>query len=99
MAGVTLKNSHVASDKVSPSVDLTKGGYDVAGQAALQQCQTNPETHFVMWSSDNGKTPNPGIKDNWPYKTTVTKVFGPFSNPKKVGDVPAGNNIYVFGFK
>jgi hypothetical protein len=99
MAGVTLKNSHVAPSKVPSSVDLNIGGFSSAGQAALINCQTNSETHFVIWSSNDGKRPNPGIADKWPYHSTVTKVFGPFTNPKKVGDVPAGTNIYIFGYK
>jgi hypothetical protein len=98
MAGVTLKNSNVATSTLSRPTNLSSGGYMTAGQLALQQCQINPERQFVIWPSNNGRTPNPGINAQWPYASAPTKVFGPFYLPVQVGDVPAGTNIYVFGY-
>lgn len=61
--------------------------------------------HFVMWPSDDSplslkKRPayDPRIGADWPYSGAdkIKKVFGPFRNPTGSGDVPTGNNIYLF---
>lgn len=59
--------------------------------------------HFVIWTSDDGKTPSndPPIKDKWPYTEAdkIVKVFGPFRTPAKVGDAPQSDKIYVIIYK
>lgn len=61
--------------------------------------------NFVMWPSDDPpavamKKPakDPRMAADWPYDASdkISKVYGPFRNPTKVGDVPVGSNIYVF---
>jgi hypothetical protein len=58
--------------------------------------------HFVIWPSTDGKTPTdtPKMSASWPYTQLgkISNVFGPFHNPKKVGDVPQGHNIYIFAY-
>ena len=41
------------------------------------------------------------MQKDWPYdyKKNITAAYGPFRVPIKVGDVPAGSNIYIFFYK
>ncbi len=58
--------------------------------------------HFVTWPSDDGKTPtkDPSMAGHWPYASfdKIRFAYGPFRNPQRGGDVPAGDNIYTFVF-
>jgi RHS repeat-associated protein len=63
-----------------------------------------PKENVFIWPSSDGKTPthNPELKTaDWPYTQSdkIDSVYGPFRVPVKVGDVPAGNNIYIFFYK
>ena len=62
--------------------------------------KSGPMPQFFMWPSNNGKAPNPGHKGNpWPYQRQPSGVYGPFRIPVQVGDVPKGNNIYIFVYE
>lgn len=81
-------------------------------ESQWRDCQTaasaaggkTSKDNFIIWpSDDNGRTPthNPPLRAEWPYDYSghIEKSYGPFRVPKKAGDVPAGNNIYIFFFK
>lgn len=58
--------------------------------------------HFVMGPAEDPsaakKTPAKGIASSWPYDYSrkIEYVFGPFRKPAGKGDVPLGDDIYVF---
>ncbi len=72
----------------------------VAGLVEGQKCS---DEHFVIWPSTDGKFPtdNPRITAKWPYdhQDKIHDIYGPFRVPVQVGDVPAGDNIYIFFYK
>lgn len=76
---------------------------DCKSVAILSDGIKSSDEHFVIWPSEDGKHPleNPRIKAKWPYeyKDNIHEVYGPFRIPVQVGDVPAGDNIYIFFYK
>ncbi len=58
---------------------------------------------FFFWISTDGKVPTNRSKGvaAWPFTETdkIFAKFGPFRKTQTAGDVPAGNNIYVFIYK
>jgi hypothetical protein len=59
--------------------------------------------HVFIWpSGDGGKTPDKTIKPasiaEWPFSETakIKFAYGPINCPKKVGDVPESNKVYIF---
>ena len=82
------------------------------GRAQWADCQTAARTainkkrsneNFVIWPSADGKVPtsDPKLPADWPYdyKAKIYGTYGPFRVPIKVGDVPAGNRIYIYFYK
>ena len=108
MAGVALKNPKVATpyhpgteELKYPPAKYAYEGAKAAATSAAEQCKSNTERHFFIWTSKDGLFPDPRTGGaTWPYdyKDRITARFGPFSNPKKGGDVPVGTNIYIFGY-
>ena len=69
----------------------------VSAHAWLMKTKCRPDLHFFIWPSANGRTPSPGHQGNpWVYQYPIIQVLGPFRKPSRGGDVPIGNNIYIF---
>jgi len=71
---------------------------DCVDAANLAQGKTSQDS-FVIWPSDDGKTPtkNPQhVGESWVYDYKPYVAFGAFRKVGSGGDVPEGNNIYMF---
>ncbi len=101
-SGKGLAPSKIPSDgeqKYPPA----HAAWEAASSAALsagETCKTTAVKHFVIWPSDDGKTPTktPAMPASWPYTEVakITSVFGPFSKPAKGGDVPISDKVYIY---
>jgi hypothetical protein len=106
-AQIVYGGKMLMADPVFPNVSsLTPNGkaqWNDSLAAATDAWGTRTNNQMVMWPSDNGRTPNttPSGLASWPYSDTsrIFNVEGPFRVPQKVGDVPAGNNIYFFFYQ
>ena len=73
--------------------------------AAVERAKKNPDPgdrlHFVIWPANaevSGPTESPKMAASWPYteKSKIVYQFGPISCPRKVGDVPVSDSVYIF---
>ncbi len=93
---------------VAPSVVPNPKKLTPPGKAQWEDCEaaadeafgSKSDDHFVIWPSDDGLSPapKPALQEKWPYDEAgkIARRYGPFRVPAKVGDVPAGSNIYLF---
>ena len=97
----------VASPKIPNSDELKNDDVRRAWESAQQAAKDSKgkdcgnSDHFVLWpSSDHGKSPTdkPKIPADWPYseKDKISKSYGPFRKLSTSGDVPPGDDIYIF---
>ena len=95
------KNPNVASSSVSTAGKGTKQYADsvsAAKEAIKAGGNKAGPKHFYIRSgaltAKNGAVTG-GDQPAWAKGVTPTASYGPFSNPVKVGDVAAGNSVYV----
>jgi hypothetical protein len=83
-----------------PKTPAAKAQWKDCQDAAKAAKGKTSDYKFCIWPSDDGKVPTqtPRLPPKWPYdySKNIQERYGPFRVPTKVGDVPAGNNIYIF---
>jgi RHS repeat-associated protein len=86
----------------NPTTPVQKAQWqDCVDAANKAQGKTSDDSVF-LWPSDGGKTPSTNPKhngDSWPYDYKPYDAFGPFRKIGADGDVPQGNNIYIYFYK
>jgi hypothetical protein len=100
--------ANLGQRKVSPSLIptpttpvQTAQWQDCVDAANLANGKTSKDSLFI-WPSDNGKTPTKhplytdSSGDTWFYDYKPYVAYGPFRKVGAGGDVPVGNNTYIF---
>jgi hypothetical protein len=111
IAGIAFKRDGKGMAKpVMPTAEElkfppAKAAWD-ASQAAAKAAKGKDAgdcIHVFIWpSNDMGKTPDKKLKTkeiaDWPFDEIkkMKSSYGPISCPKKVGDVPQSDTVYIF---